>query len=101
MGGRVAKKDDRRFDNSSSLTVFWSNQRCDELISLKQEGKRLTHLFGGPHLSQPSFRRACVREGDLLYPVRVKDGILYVIGQMRVKRILTLAPSSPPSRPTS
>jgi hypothetical protein len=44
-------------------------------------------LFGGPHRSQPSFRKAGVKEGDELYPVRLLDGTLYVLGRMRVKRL--------------
>ncbi len=47
-------------------------------------------LFGGPHTSEPSFRRACVRPSDTIYPIAGRDGILYVLGCTRVQRILTL-----------
>jgi hypothetical protein len=49
---------------------------------------QLTVLFGGPHLSQPSFRRATVQPGDLLYPIGICDQALYVFGRMRVQEII-------------
>jgi hypothetical protein len=45
-------------------------------------------LFGGPHTSEPSFRRATVHPGDLLYPIGVRDQVLYVFGRMRVQEIV-------------
>jgi hypothetical protein len=45
-------------------------------------------LFGGPHTSEPSFRRATVQPGDLLYPIGVCDQVLYVLGRMRVQEIV-------------
>jgi hypothetical protein len=45
-------------------------------------------LFGGPHTSEPSFRRATVQPGDLLYPIGVCDQVLYALGRMRVKEIV-------------
>ena len=50
--------------------------------------QRLTVLFGGPHTSEPSFRRATVQPGDLLYPVGVCDQVLYVLGRMRVQQVV-------------
>jgi hypothetical protein len=47
-------------------------------------------FFGGPHSSEPSFRRAAVQPGDLLYPVGVRDQVLYVFGRMRVQEIVSL-----------
>jgi hypothetical protein len=47
-------------------------------------------LFGGPHTSEPSFRAACVRPGDTIYPIAVRGGVLYVLGLTRVWRILPL-----------
>ncbi|HEU0028438.1 MAG TPA: hypothetical protein VFQ25_15095 [Ktedonobacterales bacterium] len=71
-------------------TVFWTQARCDALWRLGGVGKPLHTLFGGPHTSEPSFRRATVRPGDDLYPIAVRAGTLYVLGRVRVKRILTL-----------
>jgi hypothetical protein len=51
-------------------------------------GQRLAVLSGGPHRSEPSFRRATVQPGDLLYPVGACDQVLYVPGRMRVQQIV-------------
>ena len=75
-----------------SYTVFWSNHRC-QALERHGLGARLTVLFGGPHLSQPNFRRAGVNEGDFLYPVRVLSGSLYVLGRMRVRQLISLEDS--------
>jgi hypothetical protein len=74
---------------TDSYTVFWSNHRCQRLERYGL-GARLTVLFGGPHLSQPNFRRAGVHEGDYLHPVRVLGGSLYVLGRMRVRQLISL-----------
>jgi hypothetical protein len=52
--------------------------------------KPLPVLFGGPHLSEPSFRRAGVKVGDLLYPVAVMNRQVYLIARMRVREMLLL-----------
>jgi hypothetical protein len=77
---------------NNSFTTFWSQDRCQEIKKhhLLDADTPLTILFGGPHTSLPGFRRAGVRDGDYIYPIRVQNGILYVLGRMRVKRILAL-----------
>jgi hypothetical protein len=75
---------------TDSFTTLWTNDRCQLLRQHKQEGRILSILFGGPHTSQPGFRRATVKEGDYIYPVRVKQGVLYIIARMRVRQILSL-----------
>jgi hypothetical protein len=73
-----------------SYTTFWSELRCRSLHKHSQEGTRLELLFGGPHTSEPSFRRAGVSPGDYIYPVRVLQGTLYVLARLRVQRILSV-----------
>jgi len=75
---------------SDSFTTLWTNDRCKSLKQYHQEGRVLDILFGGPHTSEPSFRRAAVKPGDYVYPVRVYQGILYLIARMRVMEILPL-----------
>ena len=75
---------------ASSFTTLWTRQRCQEAKQAKQEGAPMTLLFGGPHRSQPSFRRAGVSVGDSIYPISVSHGLLYLIARMRVKTILSL-----------
>ncbi|MGE5222301.1 MAG: hypothetical protein ACM3PY_07685 [Omnitrophica WOR_2 bacterium] len=75
---------------ANSFTTLWTNDRCISLAQYNLEGTLLNTLFGGPHTSEPSFRRAGVKAGDYIYPVRVNKGVLYIITRMRVKEILSL-----------
>src|SRR5262245_31377434 len=59
--------------------------------------KPLPVLFGGPHLSEPSFRRAGVRVGDLVYPVAVSNRRAHVIGRMRVREMLLVGMTDGPT----
>jgi hypothetical protein len=74
-----------------SYTTLWTQQACRALRQYGQEGTRLALLFGGPHTSEPSFRRAGVSAGDFVYPVRVLKGTVYVLARLRVQRILSVA----------
>ncbi|MEU8296088.1 hypothetical protein AB0C04_02215 [Micromonospora sp. NPDC048909] len=65
-------------------TVFWAKDRCRSVATAAAAHVPLQVLFGGPHLSMPSFLRAKVRPGDLVCPVGVHDQRLYVLGRMRV-----------------
>jgi hypothetical protein len=75
---------------ADSYTTLWSSERCRRIKQARQEGAKLELLFGGPHTSEPSFSRAGVKAGDYVYPIRVKDGILSIIGRLRVRQILPL-----------
>ena len=75
---------------AEAYTVFWAQERCAALRRQGGLGKPLHTLFGGPHTSEPSFRRATVQPGDDLYPIAVRAGTLYVLGRVRVRRIVTL-----------
>ena len=66
---------------SKAYSVYWPRQRWRHAAGLCQ---RLAVLFDGPHHAEPSFRRAAVDPGHLLYPIGVCDQVLYVLGQMRV-----------------
>ena len=71
----------------ASFSVYWPADVVDRL-PVDAPGPRLKVFYGGPHQSQPSFRRARVQEGDRLYPVTVRQRILYVLGSVRVREIL-------------
>lgn len=75
---------------SDAYTVLWTKDRCRRVKQLGQAGAKLTVLFGGPHQSQPRFSRFGVKPGDYIYTVHAADGVLYVLGRMRVKRLLPL-----------
>ncbi len=74
-----------------SYTTMWTQDTCRALRRYGQEDTRLELLFGGPHTSEPSFRRAGVTPGDYIYPVRVLRCTVYVLARMRVQRILSVA----------
>jgi hypothetical protein len=73
-----------------AYTVLWTKDRCRRVKQLGQAGAKLTVLFGGPHLSQRRFSRFGVQPGDYIYPVNAAEGVLYILGRMRVKRLLSL-----------
>jgi hypothetical protein len=70
---------------SEAYSVYWPQPRWRHAAQVRHP---LAVLFGGPHTSEPSFRRATVQPGDLLYPIGVCDQVLYLLGRMRVKEIV-------------
>ncbi len=75
---------------ADSFTTLWTADRCKLVTKYHLEGTPLRLLFGGPHTSEPGFRRAGVKAGDSIYPIRVEQGILYVIARMRVKEVISM-----------
>lgn len=73
---------------ANSYTVLWTNDLCRELIRAGFTGQRPTTLFGGPHQSRPSFRRAGVAPGDRIFAVRAWQAALYPVCSMEVQRIV-------------
>lgn len=53
-------------------------------------GRCIEFLFGGPHTSQPSFIKAGVRAGDVVYPVMVRNGMVHILAQVVAGRIVTV-----------
>jgi hypothetical protein len=54
-------------------------------------------LFGGPHLSEPSFRRAGVHVGDMIYPIAVANRQVHVVARMRVREMILLGQEDGPT----
>ena len=73
--------------------MYWPQERWRQAVGVIP---RLTVLYGGPHNSGPSFRRATVQPGDLLYPIGVCDHVLYVFGRMRVHEIIPVGEAGQP-----
>lgn len=73
---------------ADAYTTLWTNDLCKALIAGGLEGERLTVLFGGVHQSLPSFVRAGVKPGDVIYPIRVFRKQMWVLGAMEVGRLL-------------
>lgn len=73
-----------------AFTVLWNNDRVRIARTGGLVGKPLPFLFGGPHVSQPSFLRAGVRPGDRVHPIFVKSGVLHVLASLVVERSVTV-----------
>jgi hypothetical protein len=73
---------------ANAYTLLWTNDLCRELIRGGFTGQRPTALFGGPHQSRPSFRRAGVAPGDRIFAVRAWRTALYPVCSMEVQRIV-------------
>jgi hypothetical protein len=72
---------------AAAFTTLWTGAQCRRLVKAGVVGRPLALTFGGPHQSAPRFSRAGVRPGDLVFPVRVLDGRLHVLGRLRVGAI--------------
>lgn len=68
-----------------AYTVYWPQARWRPALMVQRP---LEVLFGGPHTSEPSFLRATVRAGDVLYMIGVHRQVLMVFGRMRVREIV-------------
>lgn len=53
-------------------------------------GKGIEFLFGGPHTSQPSFTRAGVTAGDVVYPISVRDGRVHILARVVTRQVVTV-----------
>jgi hypothetical protein len=73
---------------AEAYTVFWTLDRWRAAVATGH--RPLPVLFGGPHLSEPSFRRAGVEVGDLVYPVAVLHREVYLVARLRVKEMILL-----------
>jgi hypothetical protein len=80
---------------ADAYTVFWTMDRW--LGAVAAGNKPLPVLFGGPHLSDSSFRRAGVRVGDTIYPIAVSNRKVYVVARMRVREMLLLGQEDGPA----
>jgi hypothetical protein len=74
-----------------AFTTYWARDRYVAARRLAPPDFRFDLLFGGPHISMPSFSRAGVMPGDWIYPVHVQGGALHVLGRMRVARVIPIA----------
>jgi hypothetical protein len=80
---------------SDAYTVFWT---MDRWLSAVAVGHRpLPVLFGGPHLSEPSFRKAGVRVGDVVYPVAVSNRRVHLVARMQVREMVLLGQEDGPT----
>ena len=75
---------------SNAYTVIWNSERAKIARKHGLAGRGLEFLFGGPHTSQPSFTRAGVTAGDVVYPISVRDGMVHILARVRAGEIVTV-----------
>lgn len=69
----------KRSDTPESFLVLWPKERHRQLRRIAEQQPRLNVIFGGPHLSLPSFTRFGVRPGDRIFPVFAQDRQLHLM----------------------
>src|SRR5436309_2939660 len=75
---------------NSAYTVLWSREHRSRLRRSGDEGRSITVLFGGRHLSAPSLLDAGVGRGDVVFPLGVDRGRLLVLARVVVDRYVSL-----------
>jgi hypothetical protein len=75
---------------SRAYTILWSQERCNWLREIGQEGHPLEVVFGGEHTSAPRFTDFGVEPGDCLIPVCLREGALYLVARLRVDRLISI-----------
>jgi hypothetical protein len=65
-------------------TMLWSNDYCRYVEKKSGVGKPLRFVWGG-HNRQTDFAFFGVESGDVIIPVCVQDGRLYVIGSLTIR----------------
>ena len=73
---------------AESYLVLWAQDRCRQVRQAGDTGKMLQVLYGGPHISAPSFKRYGVAPGDWVNVGAFKNGVLFIVARMRVTAIL-------------
>jgi hypothetical protein len=68
-----------------SYVTLWSKERCREVDSFGDKGPLMV-VFGGPHSSMPSVSH--LKGGDLIYIVAISGGILFLVGRMKIVRVM-------------
>lgn len=68
---------------SRYFTHYWTNDTCDDMRTSGAEGELLDHLAGNDIIARG------VADGDTLYVITVRKGLLCLIGKMQVARIVS------------
>jgi hypothetical protein len=75
---------------SESYIVLWSADRWKWLKKNGETGKPLEVLYGGVHISTPSFSRYHVAPGDRVYVGMVREGQMYLLACMTVRGVISV-----------
>ncbi|MDR2493629.1 MAG: hypothetical protein LBD24_00215 [Spirochaetaceae bacterium] len=69
----------------ASYMLFWTKDRIGYYMKNGDQGP-LSVIFGGPHRSQPPLGK--VAAGDILFPITVINGKMYLLGRMEIDKII-------------
>jgi len=72
----------------SAYTMLWSHDYCQYLIKVDQVGQVLRFVWGG-HNQDTRFSHMRVQQGDLIYPLAVREQQVYLVARMVVEQLLT------------
>jgi hypothetical protein len=75
---------------NTSYTVMWARDHCVALQKAGEEGKPLQVLFGGVHQSAPSLKGGGIEPGDIVFPVSVHRGCLWVLAGVIVREFVEI-----------
>jgi len=68
-----------------AYTTYWPADWVKVILKNGDSGP-LSVIYGGEHRAQPPLGKVGV--GDMIYPVTLSAGVLYIMGRMRVKEII-------------
>ena len=86
-------------ESRNTFTCYWAQHRIAALKALPPEAPALPMLFGGPHVSQPSFLRAGVAAGDRIIVIGLARGSLLVVAGLTVAQIGPVSEVMPAGMP--
>ena len=82
----------KRSDGPESFLVLWSKERHRQLRRAAEQQPRLNVIFGGPHLSLPSFTKFGVRSGDRILPVFAENRQLHLMCGATIRETQAVRP---------
>jgi hypothetical protein len=82
----------KRSDGPEPFLVLWSKERLRQLRRAAEQQARLSVIFGGPHLSLPSFTKFGVRPGDRIFPVFAQDRQLHLVCGATIREVQPIRP---------
>lgn len=69
----------------NAYLILWPNEWCKLLEKANEKGP-LKVIYGGEHMSVPPLTKVTI--GDKIYPIRILNGCMYILGCMQVDSIV-------------
>src|SRR5690348_11804164 len=68
------------------FTMFWAGHQLTRLLQVQPVGTPLQFVWGG-HNADTNFRRFLIQEGDDLFLITVRAGVLFIVARMCITHI--------------